>query len=263
MRKQTLCISTVPVLFFIIISTSMVLNSRAFAAEPLCLKCHAKLTIGKSVHKALNMGCGTCHSGIDATTVPHKKTNALEKGLSSAQPGLCYGCHDKAIFTGKIIHPAISTGCTVCHNPHSSKYVKLLTSDPKTLCLSCHDKAEFTKKNIHSPVASGDCTSCHSPHSSDQMALLLKKPFDVCLQCHPSSSHGQHIRTPQQQKNNQGTTISQETTSEEAEPQDPLRPGKPFYCGSCHNPHSTNTPLLFRFNAQSVGELCKNCHKMN
>jgi predicted CXXCH cytochrome family protein len=41
-----------------------------------------------------------------------------------------------------------------------------------------------------------------------------------------------------------------------------MRPGKPFYCGSCHNPHSTDSPLLFRFNAKSQTELCINCHKM-
>jgi predicted CXXCH cytochrome family protein len=46
------------------------------------------------------------------------------------------------------------------------------------------------------------------------------------------------------------------------EPRDPARPGRPFYCGSCHEPHSSDVPLLFRFNAKSVMNLCAHCHKM-
>jgi predicted CXXCH cytochrome family protein len=43
---------------------------------------------------------------------------------------------------------------------------------------------------------------------------------------------------------------------------DPARPGRAFYCGSCHEPHSTESPKLFRFNAKSSMGLCNNCHKM-
>jgi predicted CXXCH cytochrome family protein len=257
MRRKPSYAASLSILFALMVF-SLVLCPLASAAEPACMKCHAKLTTGKSVHKALSLGCLTCHSGIDASAVPHKKRTALEKGLSSEQPGLCYGCHDQAIFTKKVVHPAIDMGCTGCHNPHSSAYSKLLKSEPRILCYSCHEKAQFTKKNVHSPVASGGCMSCHNPHSSDDMALLLKKPIDVCLQCHPDTPHGRHVSTPQQPTNNQ-----EKAKTEETEPQDPSRPGKPFYCGSCHSPHSTDSPLLFRFNAQSISELCKNCHKMN
>jgi predicted CXXCH cytochrome family protein len=241
---------------FILIS--FVYHSPASAAEVNCLKCHAKLTIGKYVHKALTMGCTVCHSGIDATAVPHRKTTSLEKGLSSQQPDLCYGCHDKEKFMMKDVHPAIGMGCTVCHNPHASNYPKLLTSAVPALCYSCHDKTGFTRKIVHPPVAAGKCMTCHTPHSSDQMALLLKKPIDVCLQCHKDVPHGRHISSPQHQKEGQ-----EQEKEEEVEPQDPARPGKPFYCGSCHDPHSTDSPLLFRFNARSMSELCRHCHKMD
>jgi predicted CXXCH cytochrome family protein len=85
--------------------------------------------------------------------------------------------------------------------------------------------------------------TCHTPHSSDEMALLHNKPVKVCTQCHTDPNHGDHI-------------------SSKKDPEDPTRPGTPFYCGSCHNPHSTNSPMLFKFNAQSMSELCGNCHKM-
>lgn len=234
------------ILLGVLIMLSVALRSPATAAEINCLTCHKKLSVGKSVHQALSMGCPACHSGIDARTVPHKKTNTLAKGLSSEQPDLCYGCHEKELFAKKNVHPAIDMGCTGCHNPHSSKNVRLLVSEVPALCLTCHDKAGFSRKNVHPPVASGDCTTCHSPHSSDMIALLAKKPVEVCLQCHPDSAeHGNHA-----------------PRSGDKEPEDPTQPGRPFYCGSCHNPHSTNSPTLFKFNAQSMSELCVNCHKI-
>jgi predicted CXXCH cytochrome family protein len=209
------------------------------------------------MHKALDMGCESCHSGINASTVPHKKTNAITRGLSSDQPELCYGCHDQGMFTRKNVHPAVSMGCTGCHNPHSSKNAKLLRSKSPTLCFACHDKTGFSRKVVHSPVASGECMTCHSPHSTDEIALLLNKPAAVCLQCHPDAVHGQHVPSRQLPVSEQaeGKTLSPEL-------QDPLRPDKPFYCGSCHNPHSTENRSLFRFDAKSSRELCIHCHKI-
>ena len=205
--KTKLTLTPVLLSLLIMVFFFLIPGAPSPAAEIDCLKCHETLKQGKSVHQALTMGCTTCHTGIDARAVPHKKKNNLPKGLSSTLPTLCYGCHDKV---------------------------------------------EFTKKNIHPPVASGSCTTCHTPHSSDEIALLSKKPIDLCAQCHPDTPHGQHISSRQTGSSEQGTG-----------PQDPARPGKPFYCGSCHNPHSTDSPLLFRFNAQSVSKLCKNCHKMD
>jgi hypothetical protein len=59
------------------------------AGKTKCLSCHKKLTKGKFVHQALQMGCPACHSAINAGTVPHGKTNAIVHGLSSDQPDLC------------------------------------------------------------------------------------------------------------------------------------------------------------------------------
>ncbi len=215
------------------------------AAEINCLKCHGKLTKGKTVHPALTMGCVTCHSALDAKTVPHKKSAVIAHGLSAEQPELCYGCHDKTTFTKKNIHPAVDMGCTNCHNPHSSNNARLLVSNSPALCFTCHDKAAFGKKTAHPPVASGKCLACHVPHSSDEMALLAKKPMDACLQCHRNITHGQHTRAMAMR-----------------DVRDPARPGKPLYCGSCHDPHGSDSPLMFRFDVKATKELCLHCHKM-
>jgi predicted CXXCH cytochrome family protein len=241
MQGKTVSMLMLPVVFIMLL---LVLPGLSPAAELKCATCHANLTKGKFVHKALGMGCTACHGGIDTKTMPHKKTTAPAKGLTSDQPELCYGCHDKGIFTKKNVHAAVAMGCTGCHNPHSSKNARLLVSGVPALCLTCHDKAGFSHKNVHPPVASGDCMTCHAPHSSNEMALLHNKPVKVCLQCHPDSAeHGNHA-----------------PPSGDKEPEDPKKPGRPFYCGSCHTPHSSNTPLLFKFDAQSTSGLCVNCH---
>jgi predicted CXXCH cytochrome family protein len=234
-------------LFLGIIFLLCFLPSPVSAEETGCRKCHEKLVKEKVVHPAIEMGCEVCHSGIVAATVPHKKTNARAYGLSSDQPQLCYGCHDASLFTKKDVHPAVTMGCTNCHNPHSSPYAKLLVSEPPGLCYSCHDKAGFTGKMInHEPVYAGKCLTCHTPHSSDETALLLMQPLEVCLQCHKAITHGQ-----QHKVTSSGKAI-----------EDPTRPGRSFYCGTCHEPHGSNGMLMFRYNAQSVTELCLYCHKL-
>jgi predicted CXXCH cytochrome family protein len=251
-----------PVLFCSILFCSLLLPAPLLSAEKPCLACHEKLTKGAVVHAALPMGCETCHSAIDARTVPHKKKTGVTKGLSAEQPALCYGCHDQAQFTKKTVHAALGMGCTACHNPHSSNNAKLLLGTVPDLCFTCHDKASFTRKNVHAPVAGGMCLACHAPHSSEHMALLLKKPYELCLDCHgdvikkphavSGFSSGRHpLGEPRLTK-----------TGEEKARKDPARPGKPFYCGSCHDPHSSDSPTLFRFNAKSSMGLCVNCHKM-
>jgi predicted CXXCH cytochrome family protein len=99
--------------------------------------------------------------------------------------------------------------------------------------------------------------TCHSPHATDEIALLLKKPVAVCFDCHPDAVHGQH--SPRRQ-----LPIDEQAAGKTREPdlQDPARPGRPFYCGSCHTPHSADNFFLFRFDAKTQKELCVHCHKM-
>ncbi len=253
---------TIRILFACFVFALVLPPSVGYAEDIDCLKCHAQLKQQKVVHPALDMGCASCHSGIDASSVPHKKKGAFPKGLSAEQPDLCYGCHDKTAFTKTNVHAAVGMGCTGCHNPHSSKNPKLLLNEVPGLCFSCHDQAPFSKAVVHPPVAGGMCLSCHTPHASNEVALLLKKPYDLCLDCHaeiPTRPHavagfgGGHPlgKMKKKKKKNQS----------EPEIMDPARPGRTFYCGSCHNPHSSATGQLFRYDAKSSMGLCTNCHK--
>ncbi len=269
----------------------------AYSKDVNCLQCHKKLILKKGNHQAVTMGCPSCHASLDATSVPHKSTGAAAKGLTSDQPELCYachdssvfskknvhaavgmgctgchnphsstndkllkskqpdvcyGCHDKSLFTKKTVHAAVDMGCTGCHNPHSSDNQKLLASLPPDLCFNCHDKSEFGRKNVHPPVAGGMCLSCHGPHSSDSPALLSQAPVALCLSCHPDVESKPHVIKG---FSNKGHPLGNKDKA------DPKRPGKKFYCGSCHNPHSSDFMKLFRYGAKAKMGLCINCHK--
>jgi len=270
----------------------------AFSGEVDCLMCHEQLSKEKVVHPALQMGCPTCHSAIDAKDVPHKKTNNIPRGLSSGQPDICFSCHDKGIFTKKTVHAALSMGCTTCHNPHSSKNPRLLISEPPDLCYNCHDRKKFEGKTIHPPVAGGMCTSCHNPHSTNTPKLLVAEAPDLCFNCHD--------KTPFSKKNihppvaggmcltchvphaSRFTTLTPKAVSgicvtchqDEAiksgihvvrgfgsaghpvtGKEDPKRKGKRFSCASCHEPHSSDFVRLFRYRADTPFALCVQCHE--
>ncbi len=335
----------------IIISLILFFKVRGDSQDVDCLMCHGQFMDEKVVHPALHMGCPSCHTGIDAREIPHKKKNKNPRGLSSTEPEICYQCHDKSKFTMKSVHPALMMGCTSCHNPHSSKNEKILKSPLPDLCYNCHDKNLFSgKKNIHMPVMGGMCTMCHNPHSTGTGKLLQSEPPDLCYNCHDKNKFtGKFIHapvgmgmctmchTPHQSDNDRllqsgvpdlcynchdkggfsrqnihmpvmggmcmschKPHISEEMSLLKTEPvevclechgdlrkrphavsgfssaghpvgltkkgrrplQDPVRAGKVFYCGSCHNPHSSDYMRLFRYEARSAMGICIHCHKM-
>jgi len=103
------------------------------------------------------------------------------------------------------------------------------------------------------------CTGCHNPHSSDDMALLVNKPSAVCLGCHEEVVKKPHLETGVSSNSHPLIdTISRWWGDKKLS--NPAQRDKPYYCGSCHDPHSTDAPKLFKFNAQSQKDLCVNCH---
>jgi len=238
------------IFFLFVFLASLFIAAPPAFAEDECLQCHEELTQGKSVHAAVAMGCPTCHSAIDARTIPHKKKNKIGKGLSSEQPELCYGCHDQSRFTGKVVHAAVGKRCTGCHNPHASKNAKLLTAEPPYLCFACHDKAAFTRRNVHAPLAKGQCTSCHAPHASENASLLERPLQRLCAECHAGKSDGKHILA------GYGNNAPHPTRGRS----DQLKQGKEFSCVSCHTPHSSNGKALLAVESTNSRDICLKCH---
>jgi predicted CXXCH cytochrome family protein len=232
-----------------VLSVSLAVGSEAEEID--CSQCHPGLSEGKSVHAAVMMGCPTCHTGVDATAIPHKMSGAA-KGLSAEGAELCFGCHDKTKFYGPTIHAPVGVGmCASCHNPHRADNEKLLVAGLQDLCFNCHDKSAFFKKSVHGPVKSGMCVDCHSPHVSSNEFLLVRKGNLLCSKCHPKILREPHAVAGFQRS---GHPLSGR--------KDPNRQGKTFECLSCHLPHTSESPSLFRYKADSMFELCIYCHQM-
>ena len=182
---------------------------------------------------------------------------------AQAQNAECLKCH-AALAQKKVLHSALQMGCVTCHAeidasavPHKSKgkIAKGLSAEAPALCLNCHDRKMFEGKVTHGPVAAGMCLGCHNPHSSDHQGLLKKEPAALCLDCHPEIKQGPHVIAGFSRS---GHPLGEPYKGKEAE--DPLRPGKKFYCASCHEPHRSELPNLSRFGKGMAS--CGKCHKI-
>ncbi len=207
----------------------------------LCFSCHEKSQfIGKSLHPPIvGDTCTTCHN-------PHQSN--FEKILLKDVPGLCYDCHNESKFRGKVVHVPVAKGlCISCHRPHSSNFNNILVSDPPQLCYGCHEEAPFMKKHIHVVAAiPNGCSLCHNAHVSNSPYLLSKPVVQLCTGCHIAQKEGMHFLAP----------IQGEVTHPVSGVPDPSNPKKELSCVSCHNPHSSNYPMLF-----PVARICTKCHQ--
>jgi DmsE family decaheme c-type cytochrome len=210
-----------------------------------CTSCHdphgsnQPALLQNTVHPALKSGgCHQCHESADSATP-----------FATKRPGyeLCKGCHSEMINTvlgKKRLHWPVADkkGCVNCHNPHASRYDKLLKGDQRQLCGTCHD--DTLKRNAvvavkHAPVEGGACSACHSPHASDTV-YLADKPSIValCTACHDYSAHSAH-------------PIGEKAV-------DPRNKNLRVDCLSCHTGHGTEFKWMLR--AGTNLELCTQCH---
>ncbi len=239
------------------------------------------------VHMAIEAGdCTDCHVAGHG--------GDLLRLLKEAPPGLCYGCHDRK-DTQPFVHGAVRVGdCAVCHDPHSSAQPKLLTQGTqKDLCFTCHADDVTGRGVIHKPVADGrcmechgphggpfrennvkgegkqacyachkvmdavkvrhgaieryGCTGCHDPHGTANRSMLAKDVNALCTTCHPDKPDGRHVTTFVAGGHVVAGLL------------DPRRPGRPFSCASCHNPHGSDHVKLF-YLGESALESCDGCH---
>jgi predicted CXXCH cytochrome family protein len=181
--------------------------------------------------------------------------------VAQAKDEACLKCH-AALAAKEVVHAAVHMGCGTCHAeldasalPHKTKgkIAKGLSAEGPALCAKCHENKLFEGKIVHGPVAAGLCLGCHDPHDSDNQGLLKKKPAALCLDCHPDIAKGPHVIA--------GFSRSGHPLGNDKKVvPDPLRPGKSFYCASCHEPHRSELPKLNRFVKGMAS--CQKCHKM-
>ena len=191
----------------LLMTAALLLASPAVLAEDACVGCHEAQVTGAFVHAASNMGCESCHAGV--------------------QPGAGHG---------------------------RGSGLGLATEDIPQQCGACHEAELFEGRNVHAPVAAGECLACHEVHVSSSPGLLKMAPAALCLDCHANVKQAPHVVAG---FSSRGHPLGDEARLQGV--QDPLRPGKPFYCGSCHEPHASESVRLVR----GPGPFgCQKCHPM-
>jgi predicted CXXCH cytochrome family protein len=83
----------------------------------------------------------------------------------------CASCHAKKI-SGKSVHSAMSSPCTVCHVTRTQGDMTTLSlaMSKELICFACHEKAAELRQHV--PVVKASCLDCHDAHSSDRPMLL-------------------------------------------------------------------------------------------
>ena len=207
--------------------------------QELCLVCHQDKPhefTDSVVHAPVQEGCLDCHN-------PHESSLRFQlRGSGPGVSGLCFTCHEAAIFTRPHRHGPVGTGdCIACHRPHSSRHKSLLIASPAKgeVCFQCHQerKEEFAMKHIHRPVAE-DCGKCHDPHSSNARHQLHKSGGELCASCHAALSPAVYSEI-------KGATHKHP----------PADQGR---CTECHRPHSSAVKSLLK--SSSLQNLCFTCH---
>lgn len=181
-----------------------------------CLACHADHATGDYVHPAVKGGCISCH----------KIENQDDKSYLTVQPKEsdgCRTCHPAALLQHPHF-PYASGMCTRCHDPHASRYPRLLRAKVNDVCLDCHLQGRVKTVSRYSPTieltadyrfghpyarhpVSGypdpisgtemSCLSCHLPHGGNKLHQLKMgaeipedalnqntETRDICEKCH-------------------------------------------------------------------------------
>ncbi|MDH3444244.1 MAG: hypothetical protein OEN50_10005 [Deltaproteobacteria bacterium] len=190
-------------------------------------------------------GCSGCHrlDPKESDRLPARPTDSS-----------CYACHWGMLQFKQVHGPAALWNCLSCHNESSSPLRYATPVPVRDLCYGCHkDQKEyfFSSQYQHGPTATGMCTICHNPHASDNEFWLKKEPWDLCTTCHAEKASGRHVLA-------WGPTGDTHPTRGRP---DPMKPDREFSCRSCHNPHASNAPKLWNFDARTAYQLCWTCHQ--
>jgi predicted CXXCH cytochrome family protein len=229
LKSETGTVRSVLFICFFFIFTFVFSNpDTSFSQQfPDCLRCHKDKVEGKYDHPT---SCVSCHTTAHQTGMKAK----YPRYLFAQGVDLCWGCHDKNKFMGKVEHPPVAKGeCLSCHDVHTSDYKSLIPAPMPEFCFKCHDNADFIRKSKHPPVAEGKCMGCHDAHKSDVKKLLLAEMPQECFLCHNKEKY-----------------ISDAKKKHHS----PVATGR---CLDCHEPHSSDAGNLL---IKAIPDICFTCH---
>ncbi len=133
------------------------------------------------------------------------------------------------------------------------------SSAGEKICFDCHDNP-LLKSGPHEGALWG-CETCHAPHQGyGGPAGLVAKVDQLCFSCHSRKAILGECSQPD--GSDCGHPVNRHPVIKK---KDPLYPKREFTCVSCHNPHSSDQPHLFRYNYRAEtspykGVLCAVCH---
>lgn len=206
----------------------------------LCFTCHNRKEEKDLPYQHVPFKLGKCYDCHD----PHGSENNFNLRLPVKV--LCNTCHNMGLRYGNFMsqHPPFKNSeCIACHVPHASKYKRNLRVEVPTLCYSCHwaTLPGYFNSVKHPPFKAGKCLACHHPHATDNKPMLRKPVPDLCLGCH-----------------DQAKVIGYSNNMHPIGDKYPDRYyGGPIKCTSCHHPHGTDNPRMWR---RPGNKLCFGCH---
>jgi predicted CXXCH cytochrome family protein len=182
------------------------------------------------------LGCVGCHD-------PH--ASAVKGLLKRTGNDLCFTCHKREQFAGKVTHAVVAQDCRTCHDPHASAQADILARPAKALCQQCHDPQEARLVKAHSDysVRETECTSCHAPHASDRAKLVRRFEHTAMAQMGCGACHAEPTSTRPFGVTAEGSALcftchaDKEKAFKQKAIHDPVKAGQ---CTLCHSPHATD-----------------------
>ena len=174
---------------------------------------------------------------VKTSTESKEKKFHLKPG---AEQKVCLTCHPQfeELLKKKFVHTPVKTpGCAACHNPHTAKFPKQLSTEVSKLCVTCHAAImPANARSTHKVALEGKCVQCHDPHAADNKDNLRTAGNALCFGCHKEK--GEEIKKVKFKHS-------------------PVEKG----CITCHNPHAS--PKAGALLNDEVPGLCKKCHDTN
>ncbi|MFQ5717970.1 MAG: cytochrome c3 family protein [Acidobacteriota bacterium] len=201
--------------------------------EELCVMCHdnpAEVEGATSRHDPVAEAmCTACHS-------PHSsQRDHLLLGQGAVANDVCLECHVEVAeeIERPVVHGGVqSFGCIACHEPHASRFARLLRGEDNDLCLECHARAPGSRRidDEGRVLLFGG-----RPVDAATFEALPKLALGGSRAGHPVAKHPVHAE------------------------HDPLRPERSFGCTSCHAPHASLRKGLLA--GEAKGSFCVQCHR--
>jgi len=188
-------------------------------------------------------GCTTCHKGDAEAHVKAGGGKGVGGMVSLASKTIaqgdknqiCLGCHQKDPTRMNWLsstHANRDTGCTSCHQIHTTHDKVRDKFTQPNVCFACHkeQRVQINKPSRH-PVLEGKvvCSDCHNVHGNNPKQMVKSSVNDVCYTCH-MEKRGPFVH------NHQPVTED---------------------CTICHQPHGTTIANLLK---SRPPYLCQDCH---